>query len=400
MSLNEVIKKLEGDRVIWMVTILLSILSLLAVYSSISTLAYKANGDSFKFLFKHGVMLVLGILVVYAVHLAKLKYIFKLSTAMLYAAGGLLFLTLLIGSNINDASRWLKIPFFNLTFQTSEFAKIALVVYVAKALTVRRTLLHDFTQGIVPILIPIAIICGLILPEDFSTAALLFLVCLLILFIGGVPIRHLLKIIGAGVACLVFIYLIGKAAPGTIGRFDTWVNRIESFANPNDKGNYQIQLSQIAIYNGGVLPHGPGTGTSRNYLPHPYSDMIYAFIIEEYGAILGGFGLLLLYLILLFRTIRMSLKSPKHFGGLMALGLAFMLVIQALVNMGVAVNLFPTTGQPLPLVSMGGTSTIFTLLIIGLILAVSRTVYNPEELQKGESNRVKKTAKGGEYVAA
>lgn len=213
--------------------------------------------------------------------------------------------------------------------------------------------------------------------------------------------RHMLKIFGAAVAAIGLIYLIGKAAPDVFPRFDTWVGRIESFLNPSDAGNYQVKLSQIAIYEGGLFPSGPGSGASRNYLPSPFTDMIYAVIIEEYGAILGGIGLLLLYLIFLFRSIRMSLKSPRHFGGLMAMGLSFMIVVQALMNMAVAVNIFPTTGQPMPLVSFGGTSTILTCLSIGLILAVSRTVYNPDEVLRGEGNRiVNKKKKEEPYVAA
>lgn len=397
--IRELFRKLEGDRVIWMVTILLAVLSLLAVYSSISTLAYK-DGNSFKYLFKHGVMLLMGMMVIYGVHLLKVRYFYRLSTILVWVAGILLLLTLAFGSNINDASRWLRIPGLGISFQTSDFAKIALVIFVARLLAQKRRYLHDFKSGVLPILTPIAIICGLILPANFSTAAMLFLVCLLLMFVGGVPFRHLAKIIGAGIAAIGLVYLIGKAQPDLVPRLDTWESRIKNFNDPESQGNYQVQLSQMAIYNGGLLPKGPGSGSSRNYLPHPYSDMIYAFIIEEYGSIIGGMGLLLLYLILLFRTIRFSLKTPKHFGGLLALGLSFMLVIQAMVNMAVAVNLFPTTGQTLPLVSLGGTSTILTCLAIGLILMVSRTVYNPEKVLKGEGNRVKSSKTSGQYAGA
>lgn len=324
-------------------------------------------------------MIGIGLVAAYFVHKIKIKYINRVSVILVWVAAGLLLLTLLFGVNINDASRWLKIPGINLTFQTSDFAKIALIIYVARTLNAKRNVLHDFMQGVVPILIPVIGICALILPANFSTAAMLGMVCFLLMYIGGVPLKHLGKIVLIGITGLVVIFFLGKSSPNIFPRFGTWVGRIENFSNPSSDGNYQVQYAQMAIYNGGILPHGPGTGSSRNYLPHPYSDMIYAFIIEEYGSIVGGFGVLILFMILLFRSMRASLRCPRHFGGLMGLGLAFLLSIQAIINMAVSVNLFPTTGQALPLVSMGGTSTIFTCITIGLILAVTRTVFNPEE---------------------
>jgi cell division protein FtsW len=246
-------------------------------------------------------------------------------------------------------------------------------------------------MGVLPILFPIGIICLLILPADFSTAALLGIVCLVMLFIGGVPMRHMLKIGGLGVAGLFMLYGLGKAAPELLPRFGTWAGRIERFAGlgnaeDGDSLEYQIELAQVAINRGGILPQGPGSGTSRNFLPHPYSDMIYAFIIEEWGAIMGGLGLVLLYLILLYRTLRTATRCPRHFGGLLAMGLGFLLVFQAMINMAVAVRLFPTTGQPLPLVSYGGTSMVFTCLAIGMILAVSRSVKHPEKWENDRSD--------------
>jgi len=258
---------------------------------------------------------------------------------------------------------------------------------VARELNLRRLKLHDFRAGVVPILIPIATICLLILPADFSTAALLGIVCVGMLFVGGVPWKHLFKIGGLGIVAFLCLYSLGKTAPEILPRFGTWANRIERFvgvdeAAHGDALDYQIELAQVAINRGGLLPHGPGTGTSRNFLPHPYSDMIYAFIIEEWGAIFGGLGLILLYLILLFRTMQTATRCPRHFGGLLAMGLGFMLVFQAMINMAVAVRLFPTTGQPLPLVSYGGTSMVFTCLAIGMIIAVSRSVTHPDQWEK------------------
>jgi cell division protein FtsW len=377
--MQAILKRLQGDRVIWMVAILLSIVSLLAVYSSISSLAYKNDGNSLKFLFKHLMMLVLGLGTMFVVHRMKFRYFSRLSQIMFWVAVGMLAFTLFFGVNYNSATRWIRIPFIGITFQTSDFAKIALITHVARLLNTNRTILHDFWKGVWPIIWPILLVCALILPADFSTAALLGATCFLLLFIGGVPLKHMLKLLGIGVAGLALLYLVGKASPGLIPRFDTWIARIENFNNAEADGNYQIDFAQVAINEGGLFPSGPGTGNSRNFLPHPYSDMIYAFIIEEYGAILGGFGLLLLYLIFMYRSIRTATRTPKHFGGLLALGLGFMLTFQALINMAVAVKLFPTTGQPLPLVSMGGTSIVFTCLSIGMILSVSRSVYNKEE---------------------
>lgn len=381
---------LEGDKVIWMVTLILSLCSLLAVYSAVSSLIYKSDGGSFRFLLKQGGLLTLGWGIMLLVHKVNFRYFSRISQVLIWVATALLVLTLVFGADINEAKRWLRIPFVGLTLQTSDFAKVVLVTYVARELNQRRTQLHDFRAGVVPILIPIAIICLLILPADFSTAALLSLVCLGMLFIGGVPWKHLFRIGGLGIIGLLGLYGIGKTAPEVLPRFGTWANRIERFVGvgevaQGDELDYQIELAQVAINRGGLLPHGPGTGTSRNFLPHPYSDMIYAFIIEEWGAIMGGLGLVMLYLILLFRTIRTATRCPRHFGGLLAMGLGFMISLQAMINMAVAVRLFPTTGQPLPLVSYGGTSLVFTCLAIGMILAVSRSVTDP---QKWESTSV------------
>lgn len=361
-----------------MVTLLLSILSVLAVYSAISTLAYKAEGNSLKFLVKHSAMLVLGFGVMFVVHKVRPKYFSKAALVLFWVAAGLLLLTLVVGPDINHARRWLRIPFTGLTFQSSDLAKIVLITFVARQLNQYRTQLHDFKAGVWPVLWPALVMCGLILPADFSTAIMLFGVCYLLMFIGGVPLKHLLRIAGMGVVALAMIFGLGKAAPNVFPRLETWTSRLESFAQPGGQGDYQTNYAQVAIYHGGILPKGPGTGLSRNYLPHPYSDMIYAFIIEEYGALLGGLGVLMLYLILLFRSIKVALRTNKHFGGLLALGLSFLLVSQAFINMAVAVRLFPTTGQPLPLLSMGGTSVIFTCLSLAMILSVSRSVFNPE----------------------
>jgi len=290
----------------------------------------------------------------------------------------LLLLTLVLGSNINDASRWITIPIINQTFQTSDLAKLVLVVYLARMISKHQGNEWSLRDVIVRLMVPVGVIYGLILPANFSTAALLFALCMVIMFVGEVPMKWLLSIVGLAVGSFLALVMVNEALGlDLLPRVETWEKRISSFGEVDHEANYQVEHAKIAIASGGLLPNGPGSGASRNWLPHPYSDMIYAFIIEEYGSILGGLGLLLLYLILLFRAVRIAGRCEKQFGALVAVGLSLMLVLQAMVNMAVAVNLVPVTGQPLPLVSMGGTSVWFTCLAIGIVLSVSRSIDTP-----------------------
>jgi cell division protein FtsW len=376
-AIKRVFTNLQGDKVIWMITLFLALLSILAVFSATTTLAVKSGG--YGVMLRHLLYMSMGIGAMYYIHRKNFKYFSKLSVLLIFVAVGLLVVTMLFGSSLNSAERWIRIPGLGITFQTSDFAKIVLIVFVARYLNLKRDSLDDFNKTILPLLGVIGLICGLILPSNFSTAAMLGLVCFLMMYIGGVPGRHLFKIIALGVGLIAIIILVGEFAPkGTLKRYETWKNRIFSKVDADSEGNYQANLAKYAIHEGGIIPKGPGTSTTRNFMPHPYSDMVYAFIIEEYGAILGGAGLLLLYVILFFRTIRFASKCPKHFGRLTAIGLALLLVVQAFINMGVSVSLFPTTGQPLPLISLGGTSTVFTCITIGIILSISRSVFNPE----------------------
>jgi len=374
--MRTLLHKLRGDRVIWMTALFLGLISLLAVYSSISSLAFKREGGStLHFLFKHGLMLASGGVIMY--YASKLKYSMysRLSQLAIGVTAGLLLLTLLLGSNINDASRWITIPIINQSFQTSDLAKVVLIVYLARVLGKHHDQEWTFRDVLVQLMVPVGVICGLILPANFSTAALLFLLCLIVMFIGQVPMKWLLSVVGLAVGAFMLLIMVNEAfGLGVLPRVETWQNRISSFGETDSEANYQVEHAKIAIASGGLLPNGPGSGASRNWLPHPYSDMIYAFIVEEYGSILGGLGLLLLYLILLFRAVRIASRCEKPFGSLVAVGLSLMLVLQAMINMAVAVNLVPVTGQPLPLVSMGGTSVWFTCLAIGIVLSVSRSL--------------------------
>jgi len=377
--MQKIIERLQGDRVIWMVTLFLSFISILAVYSAISTLGYKADGNNTRFLIKQVVMISLGLGLMYWLQRVKLNYITRLSKILVFISAGLLAYALLFGTNLNSADRWIKLPVVGLTFQPSDMAKIALIIHTARMLALKRDMLHSFRDGVWPILWPVLLLCGLILRANFSTAALLAFVCFMMMFLAGVPMRHLNKLIIAALAGVMLIIAIGEGAPSLLPRYKTWKNRIINKAKNDNDGNYQTDLAKYAIWEGGVIPKGPGSSSTRNFMPHPYSDMIYPFIIEEYGSVLGGIGLMLLYLILFYRSIKLSRNNPKMSGQLIAIGLAFMLTIQAIVNMGVAVSLFPTTGQPLPLVSMGGTSTLFTCLSIGLILSLTRAENNVGE---------------------
>ena len=361
---------------IWMTAMILGVISLLAVYSSISSLAFKREGGStLHFLMKHGIMLVTGGVIMYYASLLKYSMYSRLSQLAIGVVAALLLLTLLLGSNINDASRWITIPIINQSFQTSDLAKVVLIVYLARVIGKQQDKEWTFRDVLVNLMVPIGVICGLILPANFSTAALLFLLCMIIMFIGEVPIKWLLAIVGLAVGSFVLLVMANEALGlDVLPRVETWTNRVSNFGGDDRNANYQVEHAKIAIASGGLLPNGPGSGNSRNWLPHPYSDMIYAFIIEEYGSIIGGLGLLLLYLILLFRAVKIAGRCDKKFGSLVAVGLSLMMVLQAMINMAVAVDLVPVTGQPLPLVSMGGTSIWFTCLAIGIVLSVSRSL--------------------------
>ena len=374
--MNTVFQRLKGDRVIWMTVLFLGLISLLAVYSSISSLAFKREGGStMHFLLKHGIMLITGGVIMYYVAKQQFTIYSRLSQLLIGVMAVLLLLTLLLGSNINDASRWITIPIINQSFQTSDPAKVVLIVYLARVLGKHHGEEWTLRDVVLKLMAPVGVICGLILPANFSTAAVLFTVCMVIMFVAQVPVKHMLVIIGVAVGAFLVLLLIADTYPDVLPRLATWAERLKTFFGSREvdhDANYQVEHAKIAIASGGFLPNGPGSGTSRNWLPHPYSDMIYAFIIEEYGSILGGLGLLLLYLILLFRAVRIASNCTKPFGALAAIGLGLMLVLQAMINMAVAVNLVPVTGQPLPLVSMGGTSVWFTCLAIGIMLSVSR----------------------------
>ncbi|MES2680679.1 MAG: FtsW/RodA/SpoVE family cell cycle protein [Bacteroidota bacterium] len=372
---------LKGDKVIWAIMFLLSLLSVLVVYSAVVTLAHKfKQGNSEFYLIKQVIFFVVGFVIAYWVHKLKYTVFSKVAQVGLIFCVPLLIYTLLKGVSAGDAQRWIWIPGLKLTFQSSDLAKLVLIIYVARILAIKGKELVDFKSVFRQLLLPIGIICALILPANFSTAAILFFNCVVLMFVGGINIKIILKILGicilAGGMFFSWIWLLPESIPG--GRGTTWKSRIENFSSGDTQSNYQSEQAKIAIATGGVIGKGPGNSTQRAFLPQASSDFIYAIIIEEYG-LLSGFVLLFLYMILLYRGIKILRDNDKPFGAFVAIGLAFSLVFQALVNMAVAVNLFPVTGQPLPLVSMGGTSMIFTMIALGIILSISRSVEDKTE---------------------
>ncbi|MEM6524032.1 MAG: FtsW/RodA/SpoVE family cell cycle protein [Bacteroidota bacterium] len=353
----------KGDPVIWAVVIALSLISILVVYSATGTLAFKRMTNPEAYLFKHTALVVVGIFAMWLAHKVDYRYYSKLSRVALWVSVPLLIYTFTNGVNLNDASRWIQIPVINASFQPSDLASLALITSLASMLSKRQLNISDFKESLIPILIWCGVICGLIALTNLSSAILLFLTCMLIMFIGRVPVKYL--------AMLVFVGAIAGVGALKFGvRGDTAKSRIENFISGKSLP-FQAKHARIAVATGGVFGKGPGNSQQRNILPHPYSDFVYAIIVEEYGLI-GGSIVLILYLVLLYRGMKGVVNSERAFGGLLAAGLSFAIVLQAMVNMGVVVGLGPITGLPLPLVSMGGTSLLFTGISIGIVLSVSR----------------------------
>ncbi len=395
---NNLISKTKGDRVIWALVVLLTLVSLLAVYSATGSLAYKNyKGNTEIYLFKQIAFILVGIMVIYFAHLVNYTFYSRVAKIAFGISLILLFYTLFFGVKMNEGSRWIRLPLINMTMQTSDFAKLALFMYLARLLSKKQDVIKDFKKGFIPVISPVALTCILIAPANLSTALLLGASCLLLLFIGRVSTKHVLATIGIALIPIVFLISaavmrhgktttddvvapVKKTASTLFGRVDTWIGRMESFiygSKETDNDAYQVNQAKIAIANGGVFGVGPGNSTTRDYLPQAYNDFIYAIIIEEYGLV-GGAFIMFIYLVFLYRCIRIFKRCPFAFGAFLALGLSFTLAIQAVANMAVTVNLFPVTGVTLPLISMGGTSFIFTCLAIGIILSVAR---NAEQLE-------------------
>lgn len=383
--------KIKGDGLLWAVVIILFVISMLAVYSATGSLAYKLGKGPVYFLVRQVAYLASGLVIIYIVHKINYTQFSKISSILVILSVPLLLYTLIFGTTLNDGARWIRIPGLGFTIQTSDFAKVALYTYLAKILSIRQNDIKSFKKGFRPLLAPVFIICGLIAPANLSTAIVLGITSCFIFYLGRVRLTHIFGLLAAIVCLLVAVFFISKATG--LGRADTWQSRIENYTNKDqpkyeNEKNYQITQAAIAIAGGGIAGRGPGNSWARDYLPHPYSDFIFAIIIEEYGLIGGAFTIGC-YLLFLWRSILIFRKTPYAFGGFLALALSFTLVFQAFINMAVTVQLFPVTGLTLPLVSMGGSSIIFTSVSVGIILAVSR---HADELEKRQ-NQHKKEAK-------
>ncbi|MEJ0101808.1 MAG: FtsW/RodA/SpoVE family cell cycle protein [Bacteroidota bacterium] len=397
---KSLLSKTKGDKVIWALVVLLVLVSLLAVYSATGTLAYKNyKGNTEIYLFKQVAFIVLGITVIYFAHRVNYTIYSKIAQILFLLSIPILAYTLFFGVRLNEGSRWIRLPIINLTMQTSDLAKLALFMYLARLLSKKQNVIKDFKKGFLPVMAPVAITCLLIAPANLSTALLLGASCLMLMFIGRAKTKHILLTIGLAMIPIIILIsaavirhktsdddeaTVAKKSSGLFGRVDTWIGRVENFiyggkdADADDM--YQVNQAKIAIAKGGWLGVGPGNSQTRDYLPQAYNDFIFAIIIEEYG-LLGGAFIVFIYVVFLFRCIRIFKRCPFAFGAFLALGLSFTLAIQAIANMAVTVNLFPVTGVTLPLISMGGTSFIFTCLSIGIILSVARNVEQTEGKQ-------------------
>jgi cell division protein FtsW len=395
-ALDTTFKYLQGDKMIWLVVTILFLISMLAVYSSTGTLAFKMDVGNEKYLMKQIAIAVAGLLLMFVTHMIDYKYYSRIAQLLWLVSIPLLIYTMFFGTELNDASRWIMLPVVDFSFQTSDLAKMALIMFLARQLSLKQDQISDFKEAFLPILIPIIITCLLIAPENLSTAMLLFMTSVFVMFIGRIAMKHIMILVGVAVVAFSLFVLVLHVVPDTVlnktsKRAVTWKHRMDNFVMSvnGDVGDvdedYQVQQAKIAIAKGSIFQMNPGGSDQKNFLPHPYSDFIYAIIIEEYG-LMGGAFLVILYLFFLFRCIRIVIKAPKAFGALLAVGLGIALVMQAMINMAVAVNLVPVTGVTLPLVSMGGSSVIFTSIAFGIILSVSRNVEEEKALEEDESD--------------
>ncbi len=370
---------LQGDPVIWIVVLALSAIGVLIVYSSSSWLAFRMrDGDTEYYLFRHILLLGLSLGIMYLVHKADYRIFARISTLALWLSVPLLLFTLMYGKTLNDASRWLVIPIVNQSFQTSDLAKLALIAHLAGMLSRRQQAIKNFRTTLIPVMIWCFLICGLIAISDVSTGIMLFVTCALLMFIGRMPKRYVTTfvLVGALLGGSAFMIRFGERSETAVGRIASYVASIKGEKEPE----FQAQQSYIAIATGGVQGKGWGNSDQRNNLPHPHSDFVYAIVIEEYGLV-GGVVVIFLYLTLLYRGMRAVSRSDRAFGGLLSAGLSFAVVIQAMINMGVAVGLGPITGLPLPLISMGGTSLLFTCVSLGIILSASKEPGTEEKVK-------------------
>ena len=376
-----IFKHIKGDRTIWALVAILALFSFMPVYSASANLVSIVGGSTLGYLIKHVVLLIMGFAIIYAVHKIPYRYFSGGSVLLLPIVFFLLIYTLAQGTTIGGAyaSRWIRIPFIGVGFQTSTLAGLVLMVYTARYLAKNKGLKIIFKESLLQLWVPVALILMLILPANFSTTAIIFFMILVVAFVGGYPLKYIGYILGVGFLVLALFILIAKAFPDAMpNRVNTWGNRIENFSNSDGQEAYQVEKAKIAIATGGILGKGPGKSIQKNFLPQSSSDFIYAIIVEEYGLV-GAALIVFVYFLLLFRIFIIVKKATTIFGTLLVVGVGLPIIFQAGINMAVATNLFPVTGQTLPLISSGGTSIWMTCFALGMILSVSASKTETEE---------------------
>ena len=380
--MKTIFQHIKGDRAIWAIVAVLAIFSFMPIYSASTNLVYVVgNGSTLGHLIKHVVLLITGFAVIYGVHKIPYRYFSGGAVLMLPVVVLLLMFTLSQGTTIGgaNASRWIRIPFVGIGFQTSTLAGLVLMVYVSRYLAKNKEKVISFKDSLLQLWLPVGLVLLLVLPANFSTTAIVFFMILLLVFIGGYPLKYIGYILGIGLFSLLFFILVAKAFPDAMpNRVSTWKSRIEGFSNSDGKENYQVEKAKIAIATGGMLGKGPGKSVQKNFLPQSSSDFIYAIIVEEYG-LAGAIVVVFIYFLLLFRILITAKKATTIFATLMVLGVGIPIVFQAMINMAVAVNILPVTGQTLPLISSGGTSIWMTCFALGMILSVSASKNETEE---------------------
>ena len=375
-------KHIKGDKTIWSIVAVLAIFSFMPVYSASTNLVYVVGaGSTFGYLIKHMILLIMGFVIIYGVHKIPYRYFSGGSVLMLPVIILLLIYTLSQGTTIGgaNASRWIRIPFVGVGFQTSTLAGLILMVYVARYLARNKEQIIDFKESLWQLWLPIACVLILILPANFSTTAIIFTMVIILSFIGGYPLKYIGYILGIGTLVLTLFVLTAKAFPDVMpNRVATWESRIENFSKTDGVEGYQVNKAKIAIATGGLTGNGPGKSIQKNFLPQSSSDFIYAIIVEEYGLV-GAFLVLFIYFLLLFRIVIAARNANTVFASLLVIGVGLPIIFQAMINMAVASNLFPVTGQTLPLISSGGTSIWMTCFALGMILSVSASKDETEE---------------------
>ncbi len=390
-------KYLKGDRVIWVITLLLLAFSLVSVYSFVPILVKMEGGTPFKYLFKHIVYVAIAFTTMFWIHKKNPIYFSKLARFSFYASIGLLIFTFFFGTKVNGAGRWIPIPFVGLTFQASDFAKLALIIYVSRLLAKKKDVLNSWKQGFWPILIPIIVVCGLIVKDNFSTAAIVFMICLVILFLGKVPLVKIGSLVVGGILLFALVVATHKALPdfNLLPRYQTWENRILSRFDMKPEiadeievvDNAQAKNAELGIFNGGIFGQGPGDGKVKEYVPEAYADFYFASFVEEFG-LTGAIILVMLYLILLYRMIKIALKTDKLFETYTVLGIGILLLSQATVNMLVCTGVFPVTGQNMPLLAMGGSALIMTCVGIGIVQSIATRQQTHEDKSEEKDNEI------------